>query len=89
MAQPLVPQQDEVIPRPRPRTVVSAKEVSLVLVRYADDTGQVFTQFAAVGDNTVHMLDGKAMCVNRVSTPQGPANEWLKNGVFAKLKEKK
>lgn len=84
MATQLIPTEQKT-ERPEPRTVLAAKGVDLVIVRYTDDTGREIVQLAVVGDNTVHLLDGKEMGFNRAQTPQGVANEWLKKAIFAKL----
>ena len=71
------------------RTVVAAKPVQLALVTYFDEYGMQQTQLAVVGDNTVHMLDGKTTGFSNLSTPSGRATEWLRDGVFASLGKKK
>ena len=68
-----------------PRTVVGAKSVNLVLVSYVDDTGQAVTQLAIAGDNTVQLLESRALGISKTSTPVGTASDWLKKGVFEKL----
>lgn len=72
----------------KPQTVASAKEVSLAIVTYADEYGVQQTQLAVVGDNNVHMLEGRAMGFSKNTTPQGQAKEWLKNGIFKALGRK-
>jgi hypothetical protein len=67
------------------KTVLAVKTVDLALVRYKDDAGTEFVQLAVIGDNNVHMIDGKLFGFSRNATPQGPANEWLKKGIFEKL----
>lgn len=71
--------------RPEPRTVLAAKEVKLVLTTYTSEQGDQFTQLAVVGENGVHLLDGQPMGFSRTRTPQGQANAWLRDGIFAKL----
>lgn len=89
MAQPLMPQsQEDQKPRPPPRKVVAVKGVDLVLVTYTDEAGQQITQLAVVGDNQVHLLEGRALGFARTTTPQGVANPWLRDGIFEKLGRK-
>jgi hypothetical protein len=85
-----MPEQPSQYPneRPNPKTVLAVKPVEVVLVRYTDDAGTEITQLAVVGEKNVHMLDGKATGFSRANTPQGVANDWLKNGIFAKLGRK-
>lgn len=71
-----------------PRTVVGVKEVTTVLVTYVDNEGQSQTQLAVVGDNTVHLLNGKQMGISDTQA-QGIAADWLKEGVFKKMGKKK
>lgn len=90
MAQPLMPEEQlPQEPRNPPRTVVGVKGVDLILVRYTDERGALVTSLAVVGDNTVHMLDAKLFGLGRYPTAQGPANDWLKNGIFEKLGRKR
>lgn len=74
--------------RPAPRTVLAAKAVDLILVTYTDDAGQVYTQLVVAGDKTVHLIDGKTFGLSKTTTPQGQANQWLADGIFAKLGRK-
>jgi hypothetical protein len=74
--------------RAAPRSVLAAKGVDLALITYVDEQGTQITQLAVVGDNRVHVLDGKPMGFSKVTTPQGLANDWLRDGVFAKLGRK-
>lgn len=67
-----------------PTTVVGAKEVKLALVSYTDGDGNLQSQLAVVGDNTVHLLNSKELGLAN-ATSAGPAATWLKNGVFKKL----
>jgi hypothetical protein len=68
-----------------PRTVLDAKVVRLALVSYMDENNQQQTALAIVGDKNVHMLESRNLGISKYSTPQGPASEWLRNGVFEKL----
>lgn len=90
MAQPLQAKTLQVSPTQSnrtPRTVLAVKEVSIALVTYNDENGETQSQLALVGDNTIHLLNGRAMGISNTTT-QGQASEWLKEGVFKKLKEK-
>jgi len=88
MADPMESLIDQEQSRTAPRTVLAAKGVDLALITYIDEQGTQFTQLAVVGDNLVHVLDGKPMGFSRVTTPQGVANAWLRDGVFEKLGRK-
>lgn len=72
----------------KPQTVASAKEVSLAIVTYADEYGVQQTQLAVVGENNVHMLEGRSMGFSKNTTPQGQAKEWLRDGIFKALGRK-
>lgn len=76
-------------PRGEARTVVAAKPVELVMVSYYDEYGVGHTQLAVVGDNNVHLLDGKATGFSQTATPHGLGSDWLTKGVFSTLKKKK
>jgi hypothetical protein len=69
-------------------SVVGAKPVELALVTYYDDSGMEQTQLAVVGDNTVHLLDGKSTGFSANTTHQGRAADWLKEGIFKALGRK-
>lgn len=71
-----------------PRTVLSAKVVDLVLVKYTDENNQQQVQLGVVGDNTIHLLESRQLGVSRGTTPQGVASQWLKDGVFKLLGRK-
>jgi hypothetical protein len=71
------------------KVVLAAKSVDLTMITYADDAGTVYTQLAIVGDNEVHLLEGRAAGLSKVATPQGRASEWLANGIFEKLGRKR
>lgn len=85
MAEPLMPQEEVPPGRSPVRTVLAAKGVDIALITYTDERGQQFTQLAVVGDNRVHLIEGRAMGFSRATTPQGVAQDWLRDGVFAKL----
>jgi len=68
-----------------PRKVLGAKRVEIALVTYTDETNTQHTQLAIIGDNNVHLLEGRALGFSKNTTPQGNASEWLKNGIFEKL----
>lgn len=71
------------------REVLAAKSVDLLLVTYADDAGNQYTQLAVAGDNEIQLIDGRMAGLSKVATPQGRANEWLANGIFEKLGRKR
>lgn len=68
-----------------PRSVVAAKPVQLVLVTYHDEFGDQATCLAVVGENNVHLLDGKVTALSTTTTPSGRASEWMKEGVLKTL----
>lgn len=68
-----------------PRTVLAAKKVELALVTYRDEYNVPQVQLALVGENTVHLIEGRSMGLSKNTTPQGTASEWLKNGIFKAL----
>lgn len=70
-----------------PRTVQGAKRVELALVTYTDDSNVQHTQLAIVGENNIHLLEGRASGFSKNTTPQGNASDWLKKGIFEKLAE--
>ena len=69
-----------------PRKVLGAKVVELALVTYTDETNTQHTQLAVIGDNNVHLIEGRALGFSKNTTPQGTASEWLKKGIFEKLR---
>lgn len=73
---------------PEPRTVQSAKLVELALLTFTDEAGQQHTTLGLVGDNTVRLLDARAIGITKSATPIGNANEWLKKGIFDLLARK-
>ncbi len=75
--------------QPQVRVVLEAKVVKLVMVSYIDPSNQKIVGLAVVGDNQVHMLESRTLGFSKNSTPQGPASEWLRDGIFEKLAEKK
>lgn len=72
-----------------PRKVLAAKRVDIALVTYTDETNTQQTQLAIIGDNNIHLIEGRALGFAKNTTPQGTASDWLKNGIFEKLDEKK
>lgn len=54
---------------------------------YTDESNTQFTQLAIVGENNVHLIEGRAMGFSKNSTPQGSASEWLRKAIFEKLQE--
>lgn len=75
-------------PEVKPGTIVGAKEVTTALVTYIDEYGVQQVQLAIVGDNNVHLLEGRAMGLSKNTTPHGTAQEWLANGIFKALGRK-
>lgn len=71
-----------------PNTVLDAKIVRLALVSYMDESNQQVTCLAVIGDNNVHLLEGRSMGISKHTTRQGPASDWLRDGIFEKLSEK-
>lgn len=82
MATPLPLKKNEPL---SPRTVIAAKPVELALVTYTDESNTQFTQLAIIGENNVHLVEGRAMGFSKNSTPQGSASEWLRKAIFEKL----
>jgi len=72
-----------------PRKVLAAKRVDLALVTYTDESNTQQTQLAIIGDNNIHLLEGRSLGFSKNTTPQGSASNWLKTGIFEKLNEKK
>lgn len=68
-----------------PKTVIAAKPVELALVTYTDETNTQQTQLAVIGENNVHLIEGRALGFSKNTTPQGSASEWLRKGIFEKL----
>lgn len=85
MATPLQPKKNEPL---SPRTVIAAKRVDLALVTYTDESNTQFTQLAVVGENNIHLIEGRALGFSKNTTPQGSASEWLKKAIFEKLEER-
>jgi hypothetical protein len=75
-------------PKVGPRSVQDAKLVNLALVSYTDENNRQMTCLAVVGEHNVHMLDGKSMGFSQIATPQGKANDWLRDGIFTSLATK-
>ena len=69
------------------RTVQGAKHVDLALVTYTDESNTQHTQLAIVGDNNVHLIEGRALGFSKNTTPQGVASEWLRKLIFEKLEK--
>ena len=65
------------------------KKVDLALVSYVDEYSVQQTQLAVVGDNTVHLLEGRSVGISKNTTPQGTASEWLATGILKALGKKK
>jgi hypothetical protein len=78
----------EKIAPPQQTTVlegVSAAPVELALIAYKDEYNRDVTQFAIVGKNTVHLLDGKALGVQANTQRSGRASAPLRDAVFKAL----
>lgn len=71
-----------------PRTVLGAKSVELTLITYTDEYNVQQCQLAVVGDNTVHLLEARAMGISKNTTPVGTAGTWLRDGIFKALGRK-
>lgn len=88
MAQPLPSKTQPASPTQlnrNPKTVLAVKEVRLAMVSYNDETGIPQSQLAVIGDNNVHLLNARNMNISNTTT-QGQATEWLRDGIFKKLK---
>lgn len=68
--------------------MIAAKRVDLALVTYTDESNTQFTQLAVVGENNIHLIEGRALGFSKNTTPQGSASEWLKRAIFEKLEER-
>jgi hypothetical protein len=71
-----------------PRTVLGAKKVELALVTYLDEFNVQQVQLAVVGENNVHLIEGRQFGLTKNTTPQGSASEWLREGIFKALGRK-
>jgi hypothetical protein len=71
-----------------PLDVVAAKSVELALVTWIDATGREVTQLAIIGDNNVHLLEGRSMGFGAFSTLQGTASKDLTRNIFKALGKK-
>lgn len=80
---PLQPRQ-----RAEPQTVLAVKKVDLALVQFADERGLEVTSLAIIGDNNVHLLDGRSLGLTQSRNPVGVATEWLRKAIFEKLGRK-
>lgn len=69
----------------QPKTVIDVKEVKLLLVSYASDDGQVVVQLALAGTNNVNLLESRGLGFGQVTTPKGPAVQWLRDGILERL----
>jgi hypothetical protein len=61
----------------------------MAIVSYTDERGIEYVQPALVGDNHVHLLNGRELGFSEAVTPSGRAVEWLKTAILEKLKGKK
>lgn len=68
-----------------PQTVVAVKPVELVLVSFTDEENKLVTTLGVVGDNNVHILEGRTFGFSHLTTRQGPASNWLRDGIFKAL----
>jgi len=71
----------------KPMTVIAARKVELVLVSYTDKVGKEISSLALVGKNNAHLLNSKNIGLTGLSSNSGLAADWLKEGIFEKLKE--
>lgn len=65
--------------------MVAVKPVDLVLVSYRDEYNVERTQLGVVGENSVHLLEGRSLGFSSTTTPTGPATKWLRDGIFKML----
>ena len=63
--------------------------MTTALVSYADESGQVITQLAIIGENNVNLLESRALGIAKATTPQGRASKWLTDGIMAFTKKGK
>lgn len=68
-----------------PRRLEGAKLVEWALITYTDASNQQVTQLALVGDNNVHLIESRSIGISKNSTPQGPANPWLRDQILKAL----
>jgi hypothetical protein len=81
-------QRKEKYASPQQTTVlegVTAARVELALVSFRDEYNRQTTQFALVGKNTVHMVDGKTLGTHSRTQKSGPAAHPLRNAIFRAL----
>lgn len=67
-------------------TVQSVQKVGLAVVSFTDQENQGHTQLMVIGDNTVLMLDGRALGYSTRPEPAGIANKLLAEAVIAAYK---
>lgn len=72
-----------------PRTVQAAKHVELAIINFTDETNVQHCTLAVIGENHVHILEGRSMGFSPHTTPQGNASGWLKKAIKEKLEESK
>ena len=83
MAIPLNLQREQTAPR----TVQAAKFVELAIVTFSDDTNVQHTTLAVVGENHIHLLEGRELGYCPHTTPKGNASAWLTKAIKEKLAE--
>jgi hypothetical protein len=72
-----------------PNEVQSAKRVDLALVQFTDEYNQQHVTLAVVGENRIHILEGRELGFSKNTTPAGPASPKLAAQIFALLDGKK
>lgn len=68
-----------------PQTVLAVKPVELALISFTDEENKQMTTLAVIGDNLVHILEGRTLGFSKNTTRQGVASKWLRDGVFKAL----
>lgn len=63
--------------------------MKLALVEYVDESNQIVTQLAIVGEKNVHLLESRTLGISKNTTPNGRASSWLADGIRDLLGEKK
>lgn len=64
---------------------VDAALVEVALVTYKNEFNQNVQQFALIGRNTVHLLNGQALGTSPNRERSGPAARPLRNAIFQAL----
>lgn len=79
MAEKMAQPNSQILPN------VDAALVEVALVTYKDEFNQDVTQFALIGKNNVHLLNGQALGTSPNRQRSGPAAKPLRNAIFKAL----